>query len=821
MPADDLVLNVRQIAGYPPVASAPPAGFLVLQIAGLGSAYASISPATLVGTALAQGGDMTIAGALLAQSFSGGKAQFSNASANVLWAQKATVVNFCAQFGTISGVPIATVDDVSALDAALRAATVWSFNGRTGDVRLWIDDILCAGGAPLYSPRFWGDPRAPTPPPTSNSSRLATTAFVATALGVAFDGFAPIDSPNFTGVPTAPTAAVGSSDGQLATTAFVQNAVTESTTGVASFNARTGTVILLAADVTSVGGALLASPAFTGVPIAPTATPGTSSTQLATCAFVSAAVAAVAGGVSSFNSRTGAVDLTAADVAAVAVGTFNGRVGTVQLLGNDISAAGGALLAGPAFTGAPTAPTAALGTTTTQLATTAFVQAAVASVTAGVSSFNTRTGAVTLTAPDISAVGGALLAGPTFTGIPTAPTATLGTSSAQIATCAFVAAAVSAGTAGVASFNARTGAVTLLVADISGAGGALIASPAFTGIPTAPTAAASVSTNQLATCAFVQSALPLASTAAPLMNGTVSAGAAIAWSRGDHVHPSDTSRLALTGGTVTGNLGVGAAVPSGSGASGVVYANNSFVSPLGGTHSWNLNTAGTAIATGIMAQITNTTVAMQLSVWPAVAAGSPTGAGTNYTFDPAGQVAIAGPPNVSLNMQGSATDQINFNASGAWGQIYADPDWFGIGFTGVFNSTTAWRLTFDKTGGSLQYLNGTTQKMAIDINGNMTIQGALTQGSDAHRKERVEVDHTGLDVVLRLVPKSFYRRGQDRREIGFVAQDVNGVLPEAVVGVEEQDGKAWLALDQMPLIAALVNSVKTLAQRLDQLEAAR
>lgn len=51
------------------------------------------------------------------------------------------------------------------------------------------------------------------------------------------------------------------------------------------------------------------------------------------------------------------------------------------------------------------------------------------------------------------------LAGPTFTGVPTAPTATGGTNTTQIATTAFVTAAVASGTAGVASFNGRTGTV--------------------------------------------------------------------------------------------------------------------------------------------------------------------------------------------------------------------------------------------------------------------------------------------------------------------------------------------------------------------------
>ena len=97
------------------------------------------------------------------------------------------------------------------------ATTVASFNGRGGRVTLWIDDIICAGGAPIYSPVFQGSPRAITPPPWSNSSRLATTAFVNCAIAGAYAADAPIDSPNFTGVPTAPTHREGSSDWQLAT----------------------------------------------------------------------------------------------------------------------------------------------------------------------------------------------------------------------------------------------------------------------------------------------------------------------------------------------------------------------------------------------------------------------------------------------------------------------------------------------------------------------------------------------------------------------------------------------------------------------------
>ena len=93
---------------------------------------------------------------------------------------------------------------------------------------------------------------------------------------------------------------------------------------------------------------------------------------------------------------------------------------------------------------------------------------------------------------DIS--GKADIAGPTFTGVPAAPTATSGTNTTQIATTAFVTAAIPA------------------AVDISGK--ANIAAPTFTGVPAAPTAAQGTDTTQLATTAFVNAEIAADLTAA-------------------------------------------------------------------------------------------------------------------------------------------------------------------------------------------------------------------------------------------------------------------------------------------------------------------
>lgn len=97
----------------------------------------------------------------------------------------------------------------------------------------------------------------------------------------------------FDASPIVPTADSSDSSTKAASTAFVkaQNYITSAQAPVQSVAGKTGTVTLAVADIS--GAAPIASPTFTGIPAAPTATAGTSSTQIATTAFVAAAIAAL------------------------------------------------------------------------------------------------------------------------------------------------------------------------------------------------------------------------------------------------------------------------------------------------------------------------------------------------------------------------------------------------------------------------------------------------------------------------------------------------------------------------------------------------
>jgi len=90
--------------------------------------------------------------------------------------------------------------------------------------------VSTAGLAPINSPALTGTPTAPTASPaTTNTTQIATTAFVQAAITAALSIYAKLASPIFSGTPTVPTAAPGTNTLQAASTAFVQAAIAAAT----------------------------------------------------------------------------------------------------------------------------------------------------------------------------------------------------------------------------------------------------------------------------------------------------------------------------------------------------------------------------------------------------------------------------------------------------------------------------------------------------------------------------------------------------------------------------------------------------------------
>jgi hypothetical protein len=146
--------------------------------------------------------------------------------------------------------------------------------------------------APLASPALTGSPTAPTQSAADNTTKIATDAYVTTAvaneatarntaIGVETSRattaealLAPLASPALTGNPTVPTQSALTNSTRAASTAYTDAAVAVEVS-------RAGTAEALKAP--------LASPALTGTPTAPTAAAATNSTQVATTAYADAA----------------------------------------------------------------------------------------------------------------------------------------------------------------------------------------------------------------------------------------------------------------------------------------------------------------------------------------------------------------------------------------------------------------------------------------------------------------------------------------------------------------------------------------------------
>ncbi|MCE2835483.1 MAG: hypothetical protein LW834_00545, partial [Cyanobium sp. 49614_E6] len=187
-----------------------------------------------------------------------------------------------------------------------------------------------------------------------------------------------------------------------------------------------------------------------------------------------------------------------ADVAATTTGTDATRA--VHPAGLKVELDKKAPLASPALTGTPTAPTAAAGTNTTQLATTAFVHAA------------TPDASTTVKGLAQLADAGAITAGTAGRVVDAAQLKAAAPADASETVKGIVELATAAETT-TGTDNTRAVHPAGLKVELDKK--APLASPALTGTPTAPTAAAGTNTTQLATTAFVHDATPNASATVP------------------------------------------------------------------------------------------------------------------------------------------------------------------------------------------------------------------------------------------------------------------------------------------------------------------
>jgi hypothetical protein len=142
------------------------------------------------------------------------------------------------------------------------------------------------------------------------------------------------------------------------------------------------------------------------------------------------------------------------------------------------------------------------------------------------------------------------------------------------------------------------------------------------------------------------------------------------------------------------------------------------------------------------------------------------------------------------------------------------------GNTSVGVSFFDWVLARGSDGTLAWYPPGRGALFWCDAGGSFAAYQFLSY-SDARTKTAIALTDCGLEQVLQLVPVTFRRLDSDVTEMGFVAQDVALVIPEAVHPMRARDtDDEMLGLSLNPIVAALVNAAKVFDMRLRNLETA-
>lgn len=114
--------------------------------------------------------------------------------------------------------------------------------------------------------------------------------------------------------------------------------------------------------------------------------------------------------------------------------------------------------------------------------------------------------------------------------------------------------------------------------------------------------------------------------------------------------------------------------------------------------------------------------------------------------------------------------------------------------------------------------------MTCDSSGNVTFSGNVTAYSDARLKENVVTVDSALAKVTALRGVYYNKIGDEKRRVGVIAQEVKKILPEVVRTINEKDpttGKEsnMLAVDYGNMVGLLIEAIKEQDKKINRLEA--
>ena len=152
------------------------------------------------------------------------------------------------------------------------------------------------------------------------------------------------------------------------------------------------------------------------------------------------------------------------------------------------------------------------------------------------------------------------------------------------------------------------------------------------------------------------------------------------------------------------------------------------------------------------------------------------------------------------------------------------------GTTGVYfgDSTTATvgRVNYEHSDDSIRIWANSQENVRVEADGDLQVRGDVvaysTVPSDEHLKDNIEVVESALDKVKQLRGVTFTYKENGKEAAGVIAQDVEKVLPEAVIEKElpfkSDDGKKYKVVQYDALHALMIEAIKELSDEVAQLK---
>lgn len=173
----------------------------------------------------------------------------------------------------------------------------------------------------------------------------------------------------------------------------------------------------------------------------------------------------------------------------------------------------------------------------------------------------------------------------------------------------------------------------------------------------------------------------------------------------------------------------------------------------------------------------------------------------------------------TVSFEGTA-GQLFSISDGLTGTIYSVNDVSGIPSIEVKDDGTVILAGY---GGNVG-IGDQAPSVALDVVGSINYTGSITDVSDRRLKENITILEGSLDKISQLNGYSYLmyaeRQGEQTEiELGVLAQEVQYLFPSAVktVGTSET-GDAYLGVAYIQLIAPMIEAIKELKSRVEELE---